>query len=193
MKKMRIILFFSGTILLIVCGCKNENNQAEYFPNKTGNNWQYRVFDSISNKSESLIVSIIGNKIINGVNSSVWLLSYTNQTDTFFVHQSRDTLIFNSNRTAKRIYIIPFSVNLVWKESYFSSSNSKVISIEDVKVDVGSFNGTYVIERSIKGNNYSLYEKIYFKPNVGIIKLYTKEYNLGPVQTKTWKLIRFNL
>jgi len=190
---MKIILLFSGTILLILCGCKNENNQAEYFPNKVGNNWEYRVFDSISNKSESLIVSIIGNKIINDVNSSVWLLSYTNQTDTFFVHQSQDSLIFNSNRSAKRIYVIPFSVNQVWKESYFSSSNSKVIRTEDVKVYGGNFNETFVIERSIKGNNYSLYQKIYFKPNVGIIKLYTKEYNLGPVQTKTWELIKFNL
>ena len=192
MKKIRIILFLVGIIFISAYSCK-EDTQIDYFPNKVGNNWIYNVFDSISNKSESLKVSVIGNKAINAMNSYVWLLNYTNRTDTFFVTQTKDTIIFNSNNTVKRIYIIPFSVNQVWNESYFTTSNSKVINIENVTVPAGVFAETYVIERNIRSYNYSLYEKIYFKPKIGIVKLYTKEYNLGSVQIKTWELKKINL
>lgn len=179
-------------ILVTAFGCKHEYKQIDYFPNSVGYYWFYTVFDSVLNKSEPLRVSIVDNRTINGVNSTVWLLSYTNRADTFFVSQSEDTIMFNSNSSVKRIYVVPFSLNQIWNESYFSTSISKVISIENVTVAAGSFNETYVIERNIRSFNYSLYEKIYFKPQIGIVKLYTKEYNLGPVQTKTWELKSFD-
>ena len=182
MKSNKIVIFLSCIILILAFGCKEENMQIDYFPDFVGYNWSYNVFDSVLNKSESLKVSIVGNKTINGRNSTVWLMTYTNQTDTFFVSQSKDSVIFNSNNSVKRIFIIPFSVNQTWDESYFTSSNSKVINIENVSVAAGS-----------RSYNYSMYEKIYFKPKIGIVKLYSKEYNLGPVQTKTWELKSFEL
>ncbi|MDR3651784.1 MAG: hypothetical protein P4L34_02290 [Paludibacter sp.] len=192
MKSNKSGLFLSVIVLVTAFGCKHEFKQVDYFPNSVGYYWFYNVFDSVLNKSEPLRVSIVDNRTINGANSAVWLLSYTNRTDTFFVSQSKDTIIFNSNSFIKRIYVVPFSLNQIWNESYFSTNNSKVISIEDVTVPAGSFNDTYVIERNIRSFNYSLYEKIYFKPQIGIVKLYTKEYNLGPVQIKTWELKSFD-
>lgn len=192
MKSKRLTLFLIGMILVTAFGCKHEYKQIDYFPNSVGYKWVYNIFDSVLNKSEIYRVYIIDNRTINGLNTKVWLLGNATKTDTFFVSQSKDTIVFNSNSSVKRIYVVPFSLNQVWDESYFSTSNSKVISIENVTVAAGTFNETYVIERNIKSFNYSLYEKIYFKPEIGIVKLYSREYNLGSVQTKTWELKSFD-
>jgi len=178
-----------GLILVAMLGCSEDALESSYFPNKVGYSWDYTVFDSVSNKAGSLKISIIGKKTINKINSSVWLLTYSNRTDTFFVGESKDTVIFSSNNNSpRRIYIVPFALNRMWNESSFPSSNSKVIGIEDVSVEAGNFTNTYFIERTIRSMDYYLHEKIYFKPQIGIVKLYSREYDFGFSQIKTWEL-----
>jgi len=182
-----IVVFFIGGF-----SCKKGNEPVDYFPNQIGYNWNYNGFDSVSNASETLKVSIIGGKIINGVKSNVWILTYPNHTDTVIVSEKNDTLIFMGYTFTRRMYIIPFSLNQSWDELESSINQSKVVSIENVVAAAGYFNECYVIERTIFSFNYALYETIYFKPYVGIVKIYTKERSLGPYQIHTWELKNYS-
>lgn len=191
MKTIKTIVFFIGLILTSMFGCTRQipaKIEPEYFPNQIGDSWSYSVYDSVSNQSEALNIYIINGTTNYSVVTTTWLLKYKNFNDTLTVSNNNGSITFQPKNSVKRTYLTPFSVNQTWNESYFSTSSSKVIAKENVTVEAGDFTDVYVIERNIFSLNYHLYEKVYFKPEVGIIKIYSKENNLGPIQIKTWEL-----
>ncbi len=191
MIKISILLFLNGALLFTALSCEKENKNVDYFPNQIGYNWMYNVYDSVANKSETLKISIIGDTKTDGLESKIWLLDYPDHADTIFVSENKDTVIFNTS-TVKKIYITPFFVNQSWEELKTSTNKSEVIGLEHITTEAGSFSNIYVITRNIKSPNYSLSEKIYYKPTIGIIKLYSKEFNMGPFKIETWELKNFN-
>ncbi len=195
MKHIKNTIFLIGIFFIGGYSCKKGNGPIDYFPSQIGFKWIYNVFDSISNTSETLKISIVGSKSINGVKSNVWVLNYSHHTDTILVSERNDTVIFigyNSTGYTRRMYVIPFSVNQSWDELESSTNQSKVMNLESVIVAAGHFNDCYVIERKIESFNYSLQEIIYFKPYIGIIKIYTKEFNMAPYEIHSWELINYS-
>ena len=190
MKNSKLIFFILVTILFIASSCIKEKDipPIDYFPNEIGYTWVYNIYDSVAKKSDTLQISIIGSKNIDGSDSKIWLLTYPNKTDTFFVSEKNDTVIFNTG-IVRKVYVFPFFVNQIWDEYLASlTRKSEVIGIENISTEAGVFNNTYIISRFLAGYNYYLKEKVYFKPGVGIVKLYSFEYNLSAPEIKTWEL-----
>ncbi|MCX6271176.1 MAG: hypothetical protein NTU44_08155 [Bacteroidetes bacterium] len=208
MKKTCILLMATAHIAVVSCKKDPDHgpvtSQVQYFPNKVGYNWAYRLIDT-QGDTQNILVSITGvNLLPNGDSVNCWLYSYQNFTDTLWVHSDSNWVTFYYNyalnnpnymQYVKMRYKVPFTVASVWTSSVYFGDTTRVSNQENVQVLAGLFHDSYKLLR-IKPpiTNSWITDTIWFKQKVGIVKLNQQEFDLGPaIGNGVWELVSYNV
>lgn len=204
MKTIILLLLFLLVIMNISCE-KDDNQQVDYFPNKIGYQWTYLLTD---NHIDTIKVKVVAQGILpNGASANIWEYTYksTSQTyiDTIWVsHINNDVRIYDNpsrfytdQMPFERLhYILPLSVGKSWFTNVPYGDTTKVLNQESVSVPVGSFTNVFRISK-VRGyvTNSWTNDTIYFKEQIGLIKLNQNEFSLGPmIGNGIWELINYN-
>jgi hypothetical protein len=210
-------IFLCFLILGICVGCKkdtaidasptNPTNPVpviDDFPNKSGYKWTYVVYDSVATpKIDTVKITVGGQTTLQGGKQvTIWQLIYSGGTvfvDTNFIYKNLDTAEIHYTKPAsnymalKDKFIFPFVINKKWSPEFIPKDTCKIISNNPFTVTAGTFTNCFYLERLSFGAipNYSLFEKIWFVPKVGVIKQVIKENYFGPLKNETWVLVNY--
>jgi hypothetical protein len=200
------------SILLLAC---HKNNQqpdlSSYYPNKTGDTWQYDIIDSAQSTPNnptppvhySVKVTIVGTRTLpDGKAASIWQYQYPSANDTNYVRLKGDTVqIFRSNSVTSLsnlnfpdlIFLIPFQNSLQWNGKLYGVDS--YITSEPTSFSYASqtFNDCYDVFHHYRGPNTELNDHYFFKPNVGIVSQKFIHYINGPILYETWQLRNFSI
>jgi hypothetical protein len=197
--KGNILFLVSITLLLLNVSCKNTTTpliatNLTDFPNNVGNKWVYSYYDSLSNKSDYLTVTIVGqtpDKL-----STIWQFKYSDRIDTQYVTFSGDTVRFDPHISSpwssyNNIFLFPLQVGNGWKDDYLLDSTF-VAEINSIIVPAGSFMDAYKIVESWGGfNDYGSIIS-WFVPKVGIVRRYHRGISFGEAND-TFSLLSYNI
>ncbi|MGN6605174.1 MAG: hypothetical protein ACTHK8_22150 [Ginsengibacter sp.] len=209
---MSILLF----LLLFCFACDKEaikpNTPANYFPNAVGDTWEYDVTDSAqyvqgSNNTVShysVQVLIIGTKkLVDGKSASIWKYNYPWGNDTNYVRIVDDTIkIFDNSYNShtvegleypKLIFVQPLKVNESWNGRHLWFDTLSVVNQKDVTTSFQTFKDCFQIYNHYIGPNMEFKDNYWFKPRVGMVRIYTNRYNLGPLMYRTWQLKNYTV
>lgn len=218
-------MLFCCITLLLAFGCRKSNNNnnsgnqnaTDIFPNKVGDTWVYLVNDTTVPKfngqsstiaqynmtitiidSVQLPESIQGIHLPKGIEANIWVYNYPGATDTNYVFQKGDTLLFfDINQPSSpyaREYIIPLSLHNSWQYTVGGLGEVAVDSITDIIVGQNHFDNASRIYGygGVPDEGFSVEEWI--ENNVGIVKRYLKTIDLSPVNRFTkWSLASYHL
>ena len=197
MRYIFLILIFS---VAVIC-CKKDTSQieningSEYFPNTVGDYWKYKHIDSLKNSTSFVTVNIVGDKTLpNGQVAKVWVLKFTsNVFDTNYVYQGGDTVIFlNVYLEIVNTYVTPLSVNNKWENSFLFDS-IEVKEQRTLILNKKNFENSFLLNEHGYSFNYYLTRVEWFCPNIGMLTMTRKEYNLGYVDDSYWELVEYQL
>jgi hypothetical protein len=209
---MSILLF----LLLFCFACNKEaikpNIPANYFPNAVGDSWEYDVTDSgqyvpgsnDTTQHYSVKVLIVGTKkLADGKIASVWQYNYPFGIDTNYVRIDGDTIkIFDNSYNShtveglnypKLIFMQPFKVGQRWDGKHAWSDTLSVVKQEDVANSFQTFKDCYKIFRHYIGPNMEMKDDYWFKPQVGIVRIYMDDYISAPTIYRTWQLKNYSV
>lgn len=194
--KTRISLSLLALVLVLSPSCKNSPTQISEvpsmeFPNNIGNSWTYSHFDSLAQKSDSVLVTIVGQTNLTPDQvATIWQFKYPNRIDTGYVTVSQDTVRLVSSGRSFRI-LFPLQVGNKWVEDYVNDTN-RVVGYGPITVVAGSFSGAYQIVESWGGfNDYGSIAR-WFVPAVGIVRMYHRGWSFGEAN-ETYELIRYQI
>lgn len=189
----RIIIIISVlTYLFTSCGRHDiDIDKTDYFPNTIGSYWKYERFDSLTNTLDTLTVSITGDTLISDEAYKIWIYKYHDRLEKKYVLQRNDSIIIYKIPIERmdQLYIVPFDIGHGWINPDYHVDTSYVSKIESILIDEHTYQNVALIERSAFGPNEYLTEKIWIKPQVGLLKLEINHFILGPYKNETWKLI----
>jgi hypothetical protein len=180
-------------LVFIFQSCSSKNNSTNppavsntnTFPNSTGDKWTYAVYDSTSNVADTMTVTVTGSKSLpDGRKLEVWSFrslapnraSYLDYFgDSLFVYSGQDTVFLYSDNQGTTIhtdYVFPLSLGLAWANPLTGIIDSSSVTEKGtVTTPAGTFDNSYLIERFHTGLNDYVHSKVWFKDNVGIIKM----------------------
>lgn len=126
------------------------------FPNTNGTWWKYKVFDSVTSILDTITIRIVGDtKLDNGTPVRIWqinsLASYK-PVDTNYIYSGSDGIRFYSNKSFQSLYKaynFPLEVGKYWIGTQ-SNDTSKIIGKANITAIAGTFNDSYIIERSVR-------------------------------------------
>jgi len=218
---MKTILYFATVTSLLSLSCTKNNvhpsdsSLTDSFPNKVGDQWVYKVTDSLKNITDTVTVTITGtlSDPISGRTFTVWQYQWPDKTDTQYVSIIADTIRFYyqlNNPVIANVYIFPLIVNNTYSSnSYFSFGlldNLKVLSSFTSTITLGSVIQqvpTFQVEKMFLTPYASPIRRFYvitdnFAPDIGIIKqtLNNLVGEVGKEMTtniETWELVYWHL
>lgn len=174
---------------------RDENRQSDQiFPDKIGDHWVYLYnpgVDDIENNAQ-IVVSVVGQrKLPNGVSANLWKYEYPEYIDTLWVVSNDSTAKFygkpcwnctNPMPSLKMEYQFPLKKGKKWFTAVPYGDTTKVFNLSDISVPAGIFDSTFKVSKKIGYvTNSWTKDTLWFKCNVGLIKKYQFEVNLGPV------------
>src|ERR1035438_3821261 len=215
-------------ILLFAAGCSKSNNNnnnnnnanenaTDIFPNTIGDTWVYLVNDTAVNiitlqsktvTPYNMTVSIVDSvrlpasihdiQLPPGKEAHVWVYNYSGVTDTNFVYQTGDTIIFfDVNQTSKsfaRQYIIPFQLHNSWPYTVDGLGDVTVDSQVSVTIGQNHFYNTFYIDGSSGMPDEEFRVSEWMDNNVGIVQRYLQTGGTNVVDHLTkWSLISYHL
>ncbi len=171
----RYIYFLLATITIIfIFNCKKDPLTKEYFPTKTSDQWKYKT----SEPAAYFIREFSGSTRINGTTFLNWIKT---DFDTAGTQIFRETSYVIVTDTTVEIYEypdsdpyillkLPLEVDSIWSfEIDEEPINALVEGKEnDYSVEAGSYDDVYVVRYDDSENEEI--RRVYFAPNVGIIK-----------------------
>jgi|GEM_PF-2146416 hypothetical protein len=214
MKKLKYISSVIFLLASVLAACQKEvirlNKEAsEYFPNKVGNYWEYDVYDSSEVRNNpnlprlyTVKVTITGTqKLADGKDALVWKYEYPDFKREVFVRIIQDSVrVYGQEALSDyrfinfgNTYKIPFTNSQVWNgkllwiDKYTSNAVSSIIS------NGITFTDCFLIFHHYEGPNIENYDSFWFKPNIGFLKIYLHQYNLGPLNIECWQLKKYYL
>lgn len=176
--------------------------KSSYFPNDVGNWWQYQVFDSLSQSSSFVTISIHSDTIMSsGDSAAVWKYASSTDTTTKYVVVSSNSVRFYTGialETLESYYVIPLIVGDSWGlpvEGTSAYDTLMVVNQTAIELPVGRFESTFVIEseRMTPCLHCSQYSTFWFTPKIGFVQF---DYNVGVLGlatdlNETWQLVDF--
>lgn len=163
----------------------------QYFPDSVGNYWEYSVLENgVRRYIES--VEIVGRqKLLNGVDASVWVYSFLDVKDTTYTWTTGDTIKITHKYLAQtiqflnypeEIYPTPFKDGQQWTGIYLGTYAAKFTSKNE-----------YRISHNDGGPHFESNDTLFFKPNVGFtVKKLSHRVN-GPTVTRLFELKKYYL
>jgi hypothetical protein len=207
-----ISLFYLFGILLSCHKNSPEPNIAasEYFPNTVGNYWEYEVSDSSTVREHPEVstpytvkVSIAGHKtLIDGIDATIWKYEYPWGIDTNYIRVVNDTvkvfdLIYSRSlqdlQYPRIVFIIPFTVEQRWDGKLTLIDSFHVYNAPSVFTPTENFENCFNIYHYYYGPNSKYNDNYWFKPNVGMVAIYTNHYDLAPRNIYLWRLKKYYL
>lgn len=214
MKQLSRSLIFFLLIFCFSCNKENINSNpiANYFPNAVGDSWEYDVTDSAqyvqgSNNTVShysVQVLIVGTKkMADGKSVAIWKYNYPFGIDTNYVRIVGDTIkIFDNSYNSHTIeglkypmliFVEPFKVDEGWDGKHAWSDTLNVVKQEDVTTSFKTFKDCFQIYRHYIGPNMEFKDNYWFKPQIGMIRIYTNRYILAPFMYRIWQLKAYSV
>lgn len=197
---MKKILFLLLLPAVTMVSCKkpqiiNEPPGVAYFPNETGNYWQYERFDSLTNTTDTFFVRITGEINLNNETYHTWEYQYTDDTIDYHVTQRNDTVFMINTQSGmvETTYLLPFEEGLGWTTLNVGYDTSYVSGFQNVVIDYSVYQNVAVIERNIAGFNEYAAEVSRFKPYLGLVSKSLQAMRFTMLQNETWRLIGYNL
>lgn len=193
------LLFF----IIIIYGCSKDNSSIlvpvytpllKDFPNTNGTWWAYFYYDSLSNYSDTVIVNVFRDTLVNNEALKLWKIYFRNRTETNYVKIRGDTLrIYDDLQTywITSKYVFPLELGNGWKGDFISDTN-QVIDKTNIKIKAGTFSNSFLIKETWKGFNASGQIKTWFVPGIGVVKKHFTGGNFD-VANIYWELISFNI
>ena len=208
MKKLSPLIVLVSLALL--SSCKKENNPPENitaeFPNEIGDHWRYLyTWGTAVVHRDTVDVDIVGTRVIsNGQTAKVWAYkvqsnSYPALIDTnYVVVDSQLIKIYLYAYGAyyeKKRYKLPITVGDIWTIPQNYKDTTWVLGNHPLTVPAGTFPNTYQLRQERKPivNSWTNND-IWVSPQVGMVKFYQEEYNLGGVRGNgLWELISYSV
>ena len=183
---------FTGNISIVLTAVGSSGLfTAQDFPNTVGSHWTYTVFDSVAQRSDTAIVTIVRRTVLpNASVALIWRMAYGNLTDSQYVDIANDTTNVNY-RGRQTLYVFPFQVGSMWRGFYVNDSNS-VVHRGQITVPAGSFPSGFQIRECWSGLNDYGEVVTWIVPRVGIVDLRRKEYGFNYTNL-TWRLIGYTI
>ncbi|HUZ59518.1 MAG TPA: hypothetical protein VMU83_12125 [Hanamia sp.] len=202
-------------IISLFLSCNKENltqhkSPTEYFPNTIGNYWEYNVYDSGQipvdpklPRNYTVKVSIIGiKKLVDSIDAYVWQISYPDGNDFRYIRMVGDTIkVFDTiySRTVqnlqfpRHIFLIPFHDGDIWQNDLYDSDIYTTSLVRNVAVNWQFYDSAFKIFDHYLGPETEFKDTYWFKPNIGIIKIYLHEYIAAPLNIQLWQLKSYYL
>jgi hypothetical protein len=209
MRKQAIFIILIS--LVAITSCRNENNPAANtvleFPNEIGDHWRYLyTWNSVNVQRDTIDVDIIGTLTLpSGQLAKVWAykFKYNNYpmfNDTSYVVVDSQLVkvylhYYGSTYYEKKRYKLPLTVGNIWTIPQNYKDTTWVLGNNAVTVPAGTFANTYQLrqERKYIVNSWTNND-MWLSPQVGLVKFYQEEYNLGGVRGNgLWELISYSV
>jgi hypothetical protein len=204
MKTKMLLFILLSDIISISCN-KDITQQNDNFPDNLGYQWTYRL---TSGSIDTVNVEIVGQGILpNGISAKIWKYTYRyisrTYVDTVWVsYIDNDVRIYdnpcrictNQMPFERLHYILPLRAGKFWYTNAPYGDTTKVLDQESIAVPAGTFLNVFRLSkhRGYVTNSWTN-DTIYFKEQVGLVKLNQNEFNLGPVTGNgIWELINYN-
>ncbi len=172
-----------------------------YFPQKVGNKWKYKITDEEGTVKDTITVEIVDTTTFkNGKQASIWVYSSFSRTyypprDTIYLVTSGDTLVYywryyQNSFLAIFPYTIPFQVGNSWEgglwwwwwggvevvvEKFIGEFT--VLEYNSISVDIGPFPSAYKFYHTafagFEGGGWDAYDWVV--PRVGLVKMDVRE------------------
>jgi len=205
----RLVLFASLVIAVVAfCSCDDDvrnatgGTQVISMPNSVGMLWVYEVYDSLTQTTDTVSVSIT-DAVVEGLRWRVFWQVGDSVSERIAVVRG-DTLdfIIDTNFIAPPLerFVFPLSLGSQWSTSSGTDS-SFITDINTVSIRAGTFMSSALVERiwnfGIEGGHDS--SMTWVAPNVGIVSRYFYGTiadgggNLTVYKNQTWELIEFDL
>jgi len=180
----------------------------DYFPQKVGNKWIYRVTDEEGTAKDTITVEVVGTTTLqNGETASIWVysdvyqFSFYGYIGTLYLVTRGDTLVYYRRDYQNNLhpilgYIVPFQVGDIWGGMSHTPSVT-VLEYNSISIDIGTFPGAYQMEHIIPGFESYDWSYNWIVPRVGLVKM---DFHDGRSDGATitwreeyWELIWYNL
>jgi hypothetical protein len=208
MKQLSLVLIFFLLLFCFACNKEEIKPAGEnYFPNSVGDTWEYDVMDSAqyvggsndTGEHYSVKVLIVGTKkLADGKDATIWQYNYPFGIDTNYVRIVGDTIkIFDNSYNShtveglkypKLIFIQPFKVSEEWDGKHLWFDTLSVVKQEDVITSFQTFKDCFQIYHHYIGPNMETKDNYWFKPQIGMVRIYTDDYISAPLMYRTWQL-----
>jgi len=172
----------------------------DYFPNEVGSVWVYSVYDSLTERSYDMTVSIADTATLVGDTPvTLWVFAGDGNIDTMYVFVSGDTMTFHapSSMTISRMYVFPLSVGKEWNCGQSCIWEYSVEQRGTIDVPARPFANAYDIRGESGGFNCYGLNSEWFVPHVGPVWIYrysfcTLYYPLVDIN-EIWELKSYNI
>lgn len=191
-------------LICIVAGSCSESSPpvekvlaSEFFPNTVGCTWQYSAYDSITGRTDTVTVEIVGSvKLTNGAEAAVWR------------HQKSDTIWYRylstqgrrvveypeiSGASANLVYVFPMTIGTEWVSNPLWADTSHVVMSDSARHPACTLGAAYFVERSWSAGVSHGFADTWFVPKVGIIQSDLFSVNSVDTTRETWELISCSL
>jgi hypothetical protein len=172
----------------------------EYFPNTVGSLWIYKVTDHLHNKTYELEVRIVKDTLISNLYYKKWTYSCNDYTKSKYVIIADDSVRFNQIYNDQHLYLtdvlaLPYEVGNSWENPYVGCYpfHYEVEEKKDLDLNNRNFTDVYVVRKSGGCPNDYITERLYVKPNVGLVKFEASEILWTEIQNDVWELERCDL
>lgn len=195
MKKLSVFL---ALVLFALTACeKSVEPGSAYYPNSTGNFWQYKVTNLLKNTTFNVSVTIEGDTMIDSVTYKLWRYRYPDQEQTVLVRVNNDSICMYDVYSAQQVdlenvLLTPWRNGKEWGIKG-RTDTYEIQGISSIKTELTTFKS---VSRIIKRNNlpndmgYTEYD---MKPYVGMVKAHFYDYYLGIVaKDDIWELIDYS-
>lgn len=189
-------------ILLVGSACASSDSSIpsityskDYFPNSVGNEWVYSVYDSVLAKQETVIVKIVGTKMLStGQIGTIWTFHYPERTDTNYVVIQNDTVVFHSSSLfgVTHTYVIALFSGESWIGDWIYDQYS-VPTIGSKIVNKVQFDSAAQIREYGYSPNFLRRKDEWFVPRLGMVYRYRFEYDFSLPDIKVWTLVSSKL
>jgi len=193
----KLLLICSLMLVSINISCNDSStgpstSSTDIFPNKLGNTWIYAHHDSLSNLSDTLTVTIVGETTLsNNQSAMIWQYRLSNNIDTVYVFNVGDTVRFVTNRHPFRI-LFPLQIGSKWGGDYGLNDTIRILQKAPISVVAGTFANSYEIQETWGGlNDYGQFTR-WFAPNAGLIRIYHTGASFG-MANETFELISYSI
>lgn len=184
------------TLLLLALGCKETPLSPSGFEdlNAIGNRWVYHRYVDVASVPELMTVEITGDTLMsNGSSARVW--QFALPADTFYrmVRIEQDTfkmfLDVLDAQARHKILMKGLTVGQSW-EGAFCKDTSIVVAQGETEVEGETYQDAWHIERTAGYCvNWSLEEDIWWRNDLGFIRLAMTEQDFGSVDLELWLLV----
>lgn len=168
MKGLIISTLMIFAVMATGCGKKASNPvaPAPYFPDKIGSVWVYSVYDSLTESSYNLTVSVVDSTSINDRPATLWTFEGNGEVDSLYLTASGDTVMFFGHHGTylEKEYVLPLTVG---KEYGPNSRHYLVDKTGSVNVPAGRFANSYHIAGDFFNPNDHRTSGEWFVPGVG--------------------------